>query len=216
MNKSKIICASLGALTTLFLAQTSLAQAVKAQKPAAPASPAAAPAPAPTPGPALPGICIYSNERAVTSSTVGKFVIQRLQTIGTQVNAELNAEKTAIETEGKALEGQRATLPQEQFEQKALQLNQRGQALQRKAQIRSKELEVTEQKAIGRISAEIDPMLKAVYDQRSCAILLNRNALFGANASMDVTDTVIERLNAKLTQFAFDRERLDQQAVPGQ
>jgi outer membrane protein len=88
--------------------------------------------------------------------------------------------------------------------------------LQRKAQIRSKELEVTEQKAIGRISAEIDPMLKAVYDQRSCAILLNRNALFGANASMDVTDTVIERLNAKLTQFAFDRERLDQQAVPGQ
>jgi hypothetical protein len=33
---------------------------------------------------------------------------------------------------------------------------------------------------------------------------------------MDVTDTVIERLNAKLTQFAFDRERLDQQAVPGQ
>jgi hypothetical protein len=33
---------------------------------------------------------------------------------------------------------------------------------------------------------------------------------------MDVTEAVIEKLNAKITQFAFDRERLDQQAVPGQ
>ena len=207
MINSKIVCASLGALATLFAAQASFAQAVST-------APKAASAPAP--GPALPGICVYSNERAIGTSAVGKFVIQRVQTITTQVNAELNAEKTAIETDGKALEGQRTTLPQEQFEQKALQLNQRGQALQRKAQMRSKEIEATEQKALGRISSEIEPILKDVYTQRSCALLFDRNALFGANSSMDVTEAVIEKLNAKITQFAFDRERLDQQAVPGQ
>ena len=179
MINSKIVCASLGALATLFAAQASFAQAVST-------APKAAAAPAP--GPALPGICVYSNERAIGTSAVGKFVIQRVQTITTQVNAELNAEKTSIETDGKALEGQRATLPQEQFEQKA----------------------------IGRISAEIEPILKDVYTQRSCALLFDRNALFGANSSMDVTEAVIEKLNAKITQFAFDRERLDQQAVPGQ
>jgi outer membrane protein len=58
--------------------------------------------------------------------------------------------------------------------------------------------------------------LKDVYTQRACALLFDRNALFGANSSMDVTEAVIEKLNAKITQFAFDRERLDQQAVPGQ
>ena len=205
MSTSKIVCASLGALATLFAAQSAFAQAVAT-------APKAAAAPAP--GPALPGICVYSNERAIGTSTVGKFVIQRIQTITAQVNAELNAEKNAIETDGKALEGQRASLAQEQFEQKALQLNQRGQALQRKAQVRSKEIEATEQKALAKVGSEIEPILKDVYTQRSCALLFDRNALFGANSSMDVTDAVIEKLNAKITQFAFDRERLEQPAVP--
>ena len=222
MTTTKFVCASLGAMAALLA--TSMTPAFAAPK-AAKAAPAASEAPVasapaaatpPAPGPALPGICVYSNERAIGTSAVGKFVIQRIQTITTQVNAELNAEKSAIETEGKALDGQRATLPQEQFEQKALQLNQRGQALQRKAQIRSKEIEATEQKALARISSEIEPILKEVYTQRSCALLFDRNALFGANSSMDVTEMVIGSLNAKLTQFAFDRERLDQQAVPGQ
>lgn len=223
MTPTKIVCASLGAMAALLASSMSPAMAAPKAAKAAPAAASDAPvasAPAaatpPAPGPALPGICVYSNERAIGTSAVGKFVIQRIQTITTQVNAELNAEKTAIETDGKALDGQRATLPQEQFEQKALQLNQRGQALQRKAQVRSKEIEATEQKALARISSEIEPILKEVYTQRSCALLFDRNALFGANSSMDVTEMVIGSLNAKLTQFAFDRERLDQQAVPGQ
>jgi len=204
--------AGFGLIAAFAAVQSASAQATAtAPKPAA-----AAAGPAFTPGAALPGICIYSNERAIGGSVVGKFVGQRIETITSQVNAELNAEKNAIQTEGKALEAQRATLPQEQLEQKALQLNQRGKALQAKAQQRSREIDATEQKAVSRIGAEIQPLVMEVVNSRSCGVLLDGNAVLLANPAMDITGAVVTKLNAKITQFAFDRERLDQQAVPGQ
>ena len=38
-------------------------------------------------------------------------------------------------------------------------------------------------------------------------------ALARANPAMDITPAVVTGLNAKITQFAFDRERLDQAAA---
>jgi outer membrane protein len=43
-------------------------------------------------------------------------------------------------------------------------------------------------------------------------VLLQRDAVVLANPAMDITSSVITGLNAKITQFAFDRERLDQAA----
>ena len=88
-----------------------------AQQPAAaaPAPAAAAAAPAVTHGPPVPGLCIVSVENAIGASTVGKYVQTRLQQLVAQVNAELNAEKTALDNDAKALDGQRATLAQDAF-----------------------------------------------------------------------------------------------------
>lgn len=211
-----------GLVASFALAQSSSAQAAPAAaKPAVAAAPipAQAPAPVQTPlvaGPAIPGICIFSADRAILSSTVGKFVLTRIQTIEAQANAELMAEKNAIVADGKVLEGQRGTLPQEQLEQKALQLNQRGQALQRKAQQRGREIEATQQKALSRVNEELQPLVRDVFTQRSCSMLLDGNTVLLANSAMDVTEGVVTKLNAKITQFAFERERLDQQPVAGQ
>ena len=89
----------------------SSASAAFAQAPAA-AAPAAA-APAIVHGPAIPGLCVVSVEGAISSSTVGKYVNTRLQQLVAQVNAELNAEKTAIDNEAKTLDTQRASLAQD-------------------------------------------------------------------------------------------------------
>ena len=50
--------------------------------------------------------------------------------------------------------------------------------------------------------------------QRQCGMLLNREAIVIANPAMDISQPVVTALNAKITQFAFDRERLDQAAAP--
>lgn len=175
---------------------------------------AAAPA-APPPvnhGPAIAGLCVVSVEGAIGSSTVGKYVNTRLQQLIAQVNAELAGEKTSLDNDAKALEGQRATLDQNTFEQRASALQVRANALQRKAQQRDREMQATEQKAVGRIGEEMEPLIRQAYQQKSCSVLINRQAVILANPSTDLTPAVVTALNAKLTQFAFDRERLDQPA----
>jgi outer membrane protein len=175
-------------------------------------APAAA-APAVTHGPALPGVCIVSIENAIGASTVGKYVDSRVQQIVAQVNAELNGEKTGIDNDAKALDGRRATLDQNALEQQAAALQVRANALQRKAQLRDREVQATEQKAISRIGQEMEPLIRQVYQQRQCSILMQRTALVIANPAMDITPQVVTALNAKITQFTFDRERLDQQTA---
>ena len=174
-------------------------------------APAAAAAPAMTHGPALPGVCVVSIENAIGASTVGKYVDTRIQQIVAQVNAELNGEKTAIDTDAKALDARRATLDQNSLEQQAAALQVRANALQRKAQLRDREVQATEQKAVGRIGQEMEPLIRQVYQQKQCSLLLQRTAVVIANPAMDITPLVITALNGKITQFAFDRERLDQQ-----
>jgi outer membrane protein len=53
-------------------------------------------------------------------------------------------------------------------------------------------------------------MIRQAYQQKGCSVLLQRNAVVLANPAMDITPQVMTALNGKITQFAFDRERLDQ------
>ena len=190
----------------------------------APLAQALAPAPRPptprpaapniTHGPAAPGVCVLSVEGAVGNSTVGANVSTRLQQLASQAAAELTSLRTGIENDAKALDGQKATLDPTTFEQRQAQLQVRANDYQRKAQQRDQELQATEQKQLGRVQQELEPLIAQVYQQKGCSVLLNRQAVVLASPAMDITPQVIAALNAKLTQLTFDRERLDQPA-PG-
>ena len=70
-------------------------------------------------------------------------------------------------------------------------------------------MQATEQKALVRIQQEMQPLITQAYQTARCSALLNRNSVLLANPANDITPTVLTALNAKITQFAFDRERLD-------
>jgi outer membrane protein len=197
-----------------LVAATCVAAITASASSAAFAQAAAPAAPAVTHGPALPGVCTVSVEGAIATSTVGKYVQTRLQQIATQVEAELKAEQTAIQNEAKTLEGQRATLDQNTFETRAAALQVKANAYQRKEQQRARELQATQQKALGRVYQELTPIVSAVYQQNKCSLLINRESVVLSNPAMDISQPVVTALNAKITQFTFDRERLDQAAAP--
>lgn len=206
---SKIEAMAGGALALLLAAAPATAQQ---PAPARPAAPAAA-APAASTGPAIPGLCVFSVEGAVGASKVGAHVNTRLQQLLQQVQAELNGLRTAIENDDKALAAQRATLDATTLEQRASALQVRVNDMQRRGQLRERELGATEQKALARVGQELSPLVQQVANQRQCSVVLNRQALvLGGAGSMDITPQVVTALDAKITTFAFDRERLDQPA----
>lgn len=202
---SKFLSAAASSVVALALATSASAQTAPAAAPAAPAV---------THGPALPGVCIFSSQGAIGNSLVGKAVDARLKTIIQQVNAELTAERTGLDNEAKALDAKKATLAQDALEQQAAALQVKANAWQRKGQLRQKEVETTEQKALARVYQELDTPIRQVYQAQKCSILFDRESVMLANPSMDITGAVVAALDARIKTLTFDRERLDQ-GVPG-
>jgi outer membrane protein len=199
MTSRKIGIASV-AVAALTLASSGLAGA---QTPAA--------APTLTHGPALPGVCYVSRGEVASNSTVGKYVNTRMQQLVAQVSAELKPESDAVNTEAKTLEANKATMDQATWTQRVQAMQQRGGALEQKAEQRQQELQATNQKAVARILSEMNPVIQQVYQSRKCSLLLDGEAVMAGNPAMDLGPAVLAGLNARIQQFTFDREHLDQQ-----
>jgi outer membrane protein len=206
-SKIKILGA---AATTLLLVSTVQAQAqskkstAKTTATSAPASATAAPPI--THGPPIPGICIFSRDAAVATSTVGKAFETRYQQLRAQAAAEISGDENALKTDVQAFQAKRASMTQEQQQAAAAPLQQREQALQQKASQRQAELEYTARHQLSRIDQAMEPLVRDIYQERHCSLLLNASAVMGANPAMDITETVVSQLNTRMTAITFDRE----------
>ena len=174
---------------------------------------AATPASPPPTGPAIPGMCVLSQEAVVYTSTVGKYVATRLKQLDATAQAELTSNATTLQNDEKAFETARAGLSQEQLQQRGAALQGRERDLERTAQVRREEMSQTAQKAQARILQEASPIFQQAVRSHNCSIVLSGTGVLVAETAMDITPTVIAGLNAKITQFEFDREHLDQGAA---
>ena len=199
-----------GVATTSASAQARPAAA----RPAAAAPAAAAPVALPQ-GPAIPGMCVISQERAVATSSAGRAASERLRQLNAQVTAELKPEQDAIEAEAKTYQSQQAALTADQRQQRAAALQTRAGAYEQKARLRQQEMQATQQKALARIGTELNPVLQSIYGARGCSVLLSTDGgVLASNTGFDLTEAAIQQLNARLPTVTFDRERLDA-ATPG-
>jgi len=183
-------------------------------------APGAAPAPAapqgqPLGGPVVPGVCLLSREAIFANAAVGKAASARLQELTRAAQAEVDGQRTPLETEARALEGQPDNAANKQ---KREALAQRWQALQQKAAHTSREIEATRAKALERIANEAQPMIAQVYTAKKCGLLFDRGAALGGNFANDLTADVVRALDGRIQTITFERERLpDQQpAAPAQ
>ena len=219
MTSIKTLLATAAALaiaSTPALAQTTPKPATPAAKPkAAAAAPAAKAALPPlTLGAAIPGVCLFSEEGAVSRSSAGEAINKRMQQLAAQVQAELGPEQTSLDADIKTFKDKAASLPQDQQQQQGSALQQRMQDFDGKRAQRQKELEATLRKAINRVDVELEPIVRTVVSGRSCGLLLKADtAIYAANPQMDITTSVIEQLNTKLPTVTCDREHLDAQAA---
>lgn len=157
------------------------------------------------PGPALPGVCVYFNQRAMAQSTAGQAVQARMEQLATEVRGELQPYATAIQTEAQALQAGAQTIPADQQNQRRQALQQRVQEAQQLEQTRDNELRYTLSEQRKKITAAIEPILVAVYQERGCGIMIDRESVYMVNPAMDVTDVIIQRVNAALPTLSFSR-----------
>ena len=163
------------------------------------------------PGPNIPGVCVYFNQRLLATSTAGQAVQARMEQLATEVQGELSPYATTIQNEITLLQQGGQAADADGTRRTALQA--RIQEAQTLEQTRQDELRYTLSEQRRQISAAVEPILVAVYQERGCGILIDRESVFILNPAMDVTDVVIERLNTQLPTLSFNRLPVPAQAA---
>lgn len=157
------------------------------------------------PGPVIPGVCVYYNARLLAQSTAGQAVQARMQQLTQEVQGELTPYGTAIQSEAQALQTSGASLPAAEAQQRRTALQARVNEAQQLEQTREAELRYTLAQQRGAISQAVEPILVALYQERGCGLLLDRESVFMMNPAMDLTDVAIQRLNVSLPTLSFNR-----------
>jgi outer membrane protein len=190
-------------MKALIIAATAAASLLATAASAATAQQASA-APA-NPGPVIPGVCVYYNARLLAQSSAGQAVEARMQQLAQEVQGELQPYATAIQSEAQQLQTSGASLPADQRQQRRQALQQRAQEAQQLEATRENELRYTLGMQRQAITEAVSPILTALYQEKGCGLLLDRESVFMMNPAMDVTDLAIQRLNTALPTLSFNR-----------
>ncbi len=155
-------------------------------------------------GPVLTGVCVLNQQAIFTTSKVGVFAGRQYKQMREAAQTAVNGEQAKITADEKALQAQK--LPQAQQQQRQQQLAKRYADTRTKAQADSQDLEATRKDVVTKIAAAAQPVIKQVYDQKKCGLLLARSSILAGNSAMDVTAAVIQGLDAKITSIALAKQ----------
>lgn len=162
-------------------------------------------------GPALPGVCVFNNAQLLRASTAGQSLQTGMERLVGEVRAEIAPYGQAVQTEVTALQQGQATIPADQMQSRQQAVQQRVNEMRQLEQTRQGELAYTQDTQIQAIRQAAEPLLLAAYQEKGCSILLDRESVLTLNPAMDITDTVVQRLNTALPSLSFNR-----MAVPAQ
>jgi len=167
-------------------------------------------------GPPIAGYCVFSLNEIIGGSKVGQAVVARLKVLSSQVTAELQPEAESLNTDARALEASRATLDQATLQAKQANLQLRAANLQKTEQQRQQEMQSTQQKQFGVVLKQLDPIMRDLYQQRHCSILIDGDSggVRMVNPAMDLSPAAVTALDLRIQTLTFDREHLGT-AAPG-
>lgn len=154
------------------------------------------------------GVCLLSREAIFANAKVGAAASARLQQLTQEAQVEVETDRKTLDVELKAYQAEQAKLTPAQRQAKEQVLTPRVQAMQTKAQQRSREIEATREKVLGLISTAAQSVIAQAYKAKNCGLLVDRNSVLGGNLTNDLTPDVVKGLDATITTISFNREVL--------
>lgn len=158
-------------------------------------------------------ILVINEETILTESQVGRHIASQLETIGREIQTELEQAAAPINQENEALQAETSALSQDAIQQRPdliqriQQLQQNAQQLERLRRLRQQELVATERQALQPVLQALQGVLQEVVNERNATVLLDQSQVVYAAESIDVTRTVIERLDQRLQTTPVTRVR---------
>jgi outer membrane protein len=190
------------------------AQAPPRKGPAPPANPTPAPAPAraPLPAPQSISVMVVDYLYILTNSKAGKMATSQIEQKGKDyrngllsADKEIQGEQQTLMTEQDALQHQQSSLSADvynkkvrEFRQKVVDWEQKRKNLDRDYQSETATLQKSKNEAETKIREVMMDIIKGIATQRRVNLVLQKTDLILFDASFDVTDQVMQKLDEQL------------------
>lgn len=168
------------------------------------------------PASAQTNVLVFNEARVLRDSAAGQIIATRLEAIQGEMDAELRALAEPVQAEVERLNAETANITQAEIQQRP-DLMQRIQTVQQQGQqvevLRRRlgqELAASERQALRPVLELLPTILEEIVAERGAHIIVDRANLVYAAESVDISATVIERLNQRLPTVAVNRVRLPQ------
>lgn len=163
-------------------------------------------------------VLVVDQGKVLRDSEVGKHIARQLESIGKSMDNELKAALKPLESESKRLKAELKNMSVDaiksrpDLQQRAKTLQEKMQKQQVEAAYKQRELQVTEKKAMDKVQEKLASILKTIVAERKADILIDRSVIIYTSPSVDITSTVISRLNSQMRTVSVVRERIPRKA----
>jgi len=186
------------AAVAALLIGASVAGAAQAASPAAtPAAPLATGTNAPPPVPA-PIVMIIDYEGIMAVSKAGKSISAQADAARTAMQKEFAQKENDLRTEQGELEKAHGTMPQDQWEAKGREFQQKVQSYQREAQLRERALGIGFNESKQKLTEALTGVVQQLAGERGANLVLYKSQVPLYETSYDASQEALNRLDAKL------------------
>lgn len=149
------------------------------------------------------GVLVVSREEVLAESQVARALSDAEARLTAELQAEVDTVKTRLSVEEQELTILRNELPKAEFDRRVQVFDQQVRAERRRTQGRAAALQNAFRKARSRLVDAMIPILVQISRERGAAVVLDREQIFLAHPSADVTEEVIRRLDAEVPMPAI-------------
>ena len=143
-------------------------------------------------------IAVVDNRLIITTAAVAVDINRQVAQIQADMQTELQTKGNALRAEEESLKGQSAIMPQELYNQKAQEFQQKAVEYQREVQLKRQQLEIAIANANAEIERALKPILQKVLQDTGATILMEKGFVLEQAPGLDVTTRVIEQLDLAL------------------
>jgi Skp family chaperone for outer membrane proteins len=194
MTTSKALwaVAALAAASLAFGTVTTLAQGTAPAKPVA--------TKAATPAKKAPTAVILFLDRATVlrQSKVGQDMYKQVEALAKKMETDFAPENKKLQADVQALQQKAAVLAPDARQAEVKKLEARRQAFQKKVQDRQAAIQAGLAQSRQQVEKALGPILTQLMNERGANLLLDRGLVVLGATDLDVTSTVIARLNTAL------------------
>jgi Skp family chaperone for outer membrane proteins len=149
-------------------------------------------------------VAVVDGSKLTQTAKAMKSAQEEAEKLAKRFDADFAAEQKKLQGEYQQLEKDRLKITGQEYDQRLQRLNQRFAEVRRTMQIRQEQMSRAVRHVQLQFRAEVVKVIQAMAIEAGYTLVLERTAVLHVAAPLDITDTVLERLDKAQIQVKFE------------